>query len=79
MEFGLICNGLTFFGGRVDGAGQLGMGFGGFGCNDNIGAVTGHFQGDGLADAAGRAGDEEGASSELSVRGREGEEGGLER
>lgn len=55
------------------------MGLGGFGCNDNIGAVTGHFQGDGLADAAGRAGDEEGASSELSVRGREGEEGGLER
>lgn len=43
------------------------MGLGGLGGYHNIGSIAGHFQGDRLADSTRGTGDEEGATSELSV------------
>jgi hypothetical protein len=57
---GLAAGRLDLLGGGVDGARQLGMGLGGLGGDDDIGPVAGRAQGDGQADAARGAGDEEG-------------------
>ena len=46
----------------VDGAGKLGVRFIGFGCDDDVGALARAGEGDGAADAAAAAGDEDGFS-----------------
>src|SRR5690606_9535895 len=57
---------LHLFGHRVDGAGELGVGHAGLGDDGDVGAVARGAQGDGAADAARGAGDEEG----LACKGR---------
>jgi hypothetical protein len=59
---GLAARGLDLLGGGVDRARQLRVGLGGLRRDDDVGAVAGGAQRDREADAAARAGDEEGLS-----------------
>ena len=57
---------LTFFSGRVDRSGQLGVRVGGLGGDDDLGSILGGLQGDGLTDAAAGAGDQHGLAGKFS-------------
>ncbi|MNQ75474.1 hypothetical protein D3C85_902740 [compost metagenome] len=57
---GLAASGFDFLRHAEDGAGELGMGLGALGGDDDIGAIGCGVQGDLAADAAAGAGDEQG-------------------
>ena len=60
---------LTFFSGRVDRSGQLGVRVSGLGGDDDLGSILGGLQGDGLADASAGAGNQHGLAGKFSETG----------
>ena len=57
--------GLTLFGRGVDGAGELGVRFGGLSGDHDVGAIPSSLEGDGLPDATTGARDEDRLPGEL--------------